>query len=430
MFNGWFCFGGTEIINNTRAIDYARSADCPVNWFVGPRCEGTNDALDHPVYNMANIQDAPWYDPDEPFLSAQFLGVYCLTVDGLEDETLEASVIERVTSGGVIGRQRDASRSVRFRVVLTATTENGLEYGRSWLASVLRENLCGMHDGSCGTSDLRFWTRCQPPWTNAGGPISGYYDDVDRSTRILHGVKTTTSLLKEQELRRPGVYGAVFEFTLTAEKPRLLGLPYWLNQSASGEFVVQDAPFNLMPTPSAELAGPAVIVAENLSPNPSLETNATGWGRVAGTGILDANLVGTRVTGELAAVGTASYRTVFTATNTGTNGYFGNQPPVTMIPTGKHARVSISLWAAAVVMAGTPSLKPLEFYAFWMDGATILGHTGLGTVPAAGGAVSHRSLVPLAGADRVQLEARLALNSWASGNVIRFYTDAVAVTVP
>lgn len=261
-----------------------------------------------------------------------------------------------------------------------------------------------------------------------------YAVDVDPYRRFLHSVRCISGPFVVQEaVSRDGKHvGRLVEFTLLSEVPYVYGIPKELDVPPIVPTVVQDIAYNLAPYPSAELAGAAMIAATNYVTNPSLETNATGWGRVAGTGVLDANLVAARVTGELAAVGTASFRTVFTATNSGTNGYFGNnQPTPIAIPTATGTRVSISCWSAAVIMAGTPTITELHFFAFWTDsGGAIIGNTDLGGVPAAGGAVSVKSIVPIAGAAGVVVEARCLLGSWVSGNVIRLYTDALAVTVP
>lgn len=435
MYNGWFCLGGVEIINNTRTWDYTRTANCPVTWFKTGRCEGMNDRLDHPPYNFATINQAPWFDPDRPHLSAEFLGVYCLTVDGIEDETVEAPVQERVISGGVIGRQRDASKSVRFRVILSATTANGREYGRAWLANVLRENLCGTHTGgSCGTGDLRFMTECPPPYDPNGGASQGmYWGAMDEMTRILHGVKCTSGLIKEQEFERGGAFGAVFEFTLTAEEPRMLGIPYILQSQNSGGMVVQDAPFNLHPTPSAELDEGTVEAARNYSLNPGVEVNATGWAKTQdGAVILAAQVVGARVTGELQAEGTSSFRTVFTAAGaSAVAGWFGTEQEVAL-PALDEKRFSINIWSAQTVNGGAPVRGAMEVVAYWRSsaGGTVLRTDMLGTIPLGGGALSAKAIKPPIGATHVLVRVIANVTSWNAGSIIRLYSDALAVTNP
>lgn len=432
MYNGWFCLGGVEIINNTRAVDYARTSPCGVTWFTDGRCEGMNDRLDQPPYNWATISEAPWYDTDVPALASEFLGVYCISQDGVENETLEAPITERVVGGAIVGRQRDASKSVRFRVLLSGLTARGVEYGRAWLAQVLRESLCGTHSGSCGTSDLRFMTMCPWPWEPTGGPKQLYWDAMDAETRILHGVKCTTGLIKEQEFNRKGAYGMVFEFTLTAEEPRMIGIPYFIAPANQGELIIQDTPYNLHPTPSAELSEGTVLVSQNYSLNPSVETNATGWAKNQdGTAITAAMVVGARVTGELAAVGVASYRSVFTATGAGANGWFGNEQEVAL-PTLGDRRFSVNIWSAEVIMAGTPTQGVMEVHVLWRgsSGGATIRDDNLGTIPVAGGAKSVQSIDPPAGATHALVRVMARMTSWANGNVVRLYSDALAVTVP
>lgn len=264
-------------------------------------------------------------------------------------------------------------------------------------------------------------------------PDDSYAGYVNGWRRFLHSVRCISGPFPVQERQTADgrVKGRLVEFTLMAEVPWVYGAPKEIEIPPMVPTVMQDIAFNLAPYPSAELAGSAVAVATNHCINPSLRNNADNWTTALG-GAITGTLNSGRVTGELyAAVGDdASFRTVFTATNSGTNAYFANLPPVANIPTAPGTRVSISLWAAAVVMSGSPVVAPLEFYAFWRSGSTILGHTALGTVPVGGGAVTQKSLVPLPGADKVQLEARVQLTSWSSGDVIRLYTDAVAVTTP
>jgi hypothetical protein len=435
VYNGWFCLGGVEIINNTRAWDYARSAACPVTWFKTGRCDGMNDRLDQPPYDFATINQAPWYDPDNAFLSAEFLGIYCLTVDGIDDETVEAPVQERIISGGVIGRQRDASKQVRFRVILTGTSANGREYGRAWLASVLRENLCGTHtSGSCGTGDLRFMTQCPFPFDpNAGYSKGMYWDTMDSWTRILHGVKCTTGLIKEQEWERNGAYGAIYEFTLTAEEPRMLGLPYFLVSQNSGGMVVQDAPFNLHPTPSAELDEGTVEAARNYSLNPGVETDATGWAKSQdGVVILAAQVVGSRVVGELQAEGTASYRVVWTAAGaSAVPGWFASEQEVALPALGRK-RFSINIWSAQTVNGGAPVRGAMEVIAYWRSssGGPILRTDALGNIPLGGGNITAKSVQPPGGSTHVLVRVRANVESWNAGSIIRLYSDALAVTNP
>lgn len=176
MWEGWACLGGTEIVNSAMAIEFARSAPCPVTWINDEACPGIYDMLSETQgeitqYDWDTIADqAPWYNTgvDTDDVSKRFLGVYCISVDAMVDSTRSADVAERITKGAVIGAQRKGSRSVRYRVLLSAMDQNALDYGLAWLDSRLKEKSCSMHGGSCGTSDLAFFTTCSPAYDPPG----------------------------------------------------------------------------------------------------------------------------------------------------------------------------------------------------------------------------------------------------------------------
>lgn len=261
-----------------------------------------------------------------------------------------------------------------------------------------------------------------------------YQPYISPYRRFLHSVRCVSGpfTIMERESQDGQHVGRLVEFTLLAAVPWVYGVPKDIDVPPMVPTVVQDIAYNLAPYPSAERAGVAVVTATNYCKNPSLESNGDGWAHVAGNPVPAANVTSGRVTGELAAVGTASYRSVFTAASAGGPGYFGNNQAgtTTEIPTAAGTRLSISMWSAVVVMAGAPVITELRFFAFWLNGSTVLGSTDLGTVPVAGGAVNADSLLPPAGANRVVVEARCVLASWAAGNVVRLYSDALAVTNP
>ena len=281
--------------------------------------------------------------------------------------------------------------------------------------------------GAAGASTSTWSTRTA---TSRPQTDDEYATLVNPYIRYLHGAKAVSGPILGATYNVGEFWAFEVEMIFGAERPWVYGVTTDIGLPPTTPVIVQDIPYNLAPYPSAELSSGTVVTATNYAPNPSLETDATGWGRVAGTGVLDANLVASRVTGELASVGTAAWRTVFTATNAGTNGYFGNNQGQIPIPTVAGTRVSISCWSAAIIMTGSPVIGELHFYAFWFGASGNLGNTDLGAVPVAGGAVSKKSLLPPAGTTGVVVEARCVLTSWAVGNVIRLYTDALAITVP
>ena len=489
MYDGWFCLGGTEIINNSRAEDFARSAPCGLNWFRGATCKGLKQALiddgesygswlpDDPYDYTTEIMTSPWYqDWSNPAL--EFLGVYCLSVDGLDDDTIEAEVTERITGGGVIGRQRDASKSMRFRVVLTGLTARGLEYGRSWLANMLRETTCEMHPGgTCGTTSLRFFVACPDPFVNTGGGTWAYYNGVDNNTRVLHGVKCTTGLIKEQEfyrvseatvtevirdedpesptygaiLNRPGwpdqgAFGGIYEFTLTAENPRMYSMPVIKELSVTGNYIIEDAPLNLVLTPSAELSSGTVEVARNYATNPSVETNVTGWVSQV------VSISGSSATPYVSAPTTSTAQKLIGAQSarvrllgngsTAASGrtWLGGYQDVALGTAPVDARFSYTMWGYAQINAGAAAstIHSMQGRIEWRDGggATLRSDTiGQITSSFGGHVFARASILPPLGAVTARCIIRADV-TWASSatpannSEIWLYVDALALTVP
>lgn len=248
--------------------------------------------------------------------------------------------------------------------------------------------------------------------------------------RFLHGVGTTSGPLEKRVSNRGDWWIMDVEWTWTAGRPWVFSATEPVQLPITPSVVIQDVPYNLIPYPSAETSGGALAVATNYSTNPSVEVNATGWsGSQDGVG----GITSGRVSGELAAVGTSSYRREFAATiaGVGSSAWFDIRQDVPIPGLAANTGVSISMWAAAVVAAGTAGLTGLEFRAQWRNsGGTALRDDVLGTVPVSGGAVSVGSITPPAGAASVLVQARLSLSQWNSSAIVRLYADALAVTVP
>lgn len=811
-YEGWFRFGGNEVVNNERARGIASTVECPMTWLKGPRCTSLSDALGDLDYTAANLPDAPWFDSSLPDVSGRFYGVFALGAAGLNDSTRSASVLESIDDGATIGRTRKSARQVRVRAMLLAKGRDALDYGVSWLNAALDPDACGQHGTGCGTTDLEYLTDCPPargevpdftPWsdpvtneatkpsfesgsgtvevrrnlipspdtssvggwtgtagagtlTTEGGrlkltsdgvnasrlggvinlvdekaagtyaasfkaealstnlvgvrvylyhsttgnlyqkslpivagstkyeftitaaaafnrvymefygsaiasgdigyitepmlesgsihraffrpgvaspdpdltaswvgtanvsesiltgvgvtgvtsPYSGargfqssqwassgtkslrirsigtpsgaavvfpfsfaagktytilakarltealtgtheslsrririgspslgfvasdaapntagehlvswtvtptgaydtlqlwhggsvgspdiwwddllivegtydgpYFDGSTESTdlvrhawlgavdasastretrqafmrprtdeeyaelvdpyrRFLHNVSVTSGPLERELMNKGEFWGQIFEWTYTAGRPWVYSVTREVALPVTPTVVIQDTPYNLVPYPSAEVAGANVDAAVNYSTNPSVEANATGWAPGAdGVNVTSAMLTFGRVTGELAAVGTSSYRVVFTASGAGANGYFYAQQEVDLSARPAGSRVSINFWAAELLMSGTPVRPDIEIVAYWRAsaGGAVLRTDVLGTVPVNGGALSVKSIAPPAGANFVLVRAKALLTSWPAGTVVRLYADALAVTVP
>ena len=140
-WDGYFVYGGDEIVNVTRTEAYVKGAGH--HWF---RPVFGNAALreilgDAP-YTDPLHDDPPWFDPDDPN-SGDFYGFYPLGIKGVEDSTRTASPVEALGDGGVPGRVRNAMRSIVFSGLILARTEAAAEYGQRWLRDVLSGSPCG-----------------------------------------------------------------------------------------------------------------------------------------------------------------------------------------------------------------------------------------------------------------------------------------------
>src|SRR5690606_33808882 len=154
--------GSTEIVNSERIRGFAASSDCYLSWLQGPKCESLQDALGDEPYEMSNMPLAPWFDQSLPDLSGRFLGVYGLSISGLNSSTRSADSTEGIEDGGTLGRTRKSMMSARGRPTLLAEGRDALDYGVSWLNAALDPDACGQHGSGCGTTDMEFLTDCPP----------------------------------------------------------------------------------------------------------------------------------------------------------------------------------------------------------------------------------------------------------------------------
>lgn len=453
MFSGWLCVGGLEIGNNARARGYAESADCPVSWFNAEPCDTLADALgDEGMYTVDHIDKAPWYDPDDETTS-RFYGVYLTSLGDVSSSTRVGSFTEGILDGGTPGRSRHAGKQFRVRAWLTADGEDALEAGHSWLDAALEATSCGTHaGGTCGATDATFLTACPPPREVVNGQTQTdeqYENSVSTLVRHMHDVICISGPIEIETHQSSDKihWGRLVEFTLYAGKPWLYGDTRPLGLSPTPATIVQDVPFNLVPAPSAEVAGGAVVVATNYSTNPSVETNTTGWtmrvfsdpasspdvAPYASTG---------RVVGELAASGTASLRMRILGDATEAANYADLQAEQTVDISARPAgaRVSISVWAAMVNVGSqaTAYLDALYARVYWLDGAgteisgDIVGQDIARDGNFSGNVFATESMLPPAGtvSARVLIDGYCWWTSGANKSDIRLYVDALAVTVP
>lgn len=265
-----------------------------------------------------------------------------------------------------------------------------------------------------------------------------YAESVNPYRRFMHDVSVTSGPIPidYQTFRSPaGYYGVTMEWTITSERAWVYSVTRPVNLPVTPTIVVEDTPYNLAPYPSAELGGVPVLLSVNYSTNPSVETDATEWSAVTdGSSFAPGTVTSGRIAGELAAVGTASYRAVLTTpfAGTGTNGWFGIEQEVDVSERPDLSRVSFNVWSAQVLVSGTANRGDTEVYALWRSepGGEPMQTEMLGTIPPIGGALSVKSVLPPEGATHVLVRVQAPMTSWSAGAVIRLYADALAVTVP
>lgn len=268
---------------------------------------------------------------------------------------------------------------------------------------------------------------------------------IDEGRRFLHGVGLTGAPFTVQQMRQGPFVGDLVEFTLTAERPWVTGITRSVDLPRTQSSVVEDVRYNLIPHPSMELPAGDVVIADNLAPNPSVETNATGWSAFAGatTGANPAPYATSGRSTELAAVGAASFR--HRLLGNGSTAAVGRAEmlsfqdvPLAGLPA--RGRVSVGLWGALIKAAGaaSTSLVSMDARVEWRGASGAISTVIVGTATPSelsGKAFSAKSLLPPAGATTARVILR-GVADWessatpANNSDIRLYADALAVTIP
>ncbi|QUE25332.1 minor tail protein [Microbacterium phage Fizzles] len=444
-YEGYLAIGGVEVVNTERARGYTQTGDCPSSIVEAEGCDGLEGALASEPYIYANIASAPWYDRSLPDLSRRFYGIVGLIIDGVTDSTRSFSRTEGVTNGGTNGAPRKGMRGLRATAVLLAHGDDALDYGAQWLSAVF-DGGCGQHGDACSMTDAEFLATC-PRERNDGEPLEDYIRYVDSLRRYVHDVAITGPITVEELHFEGDFVGRRVEFSISSERAWVYGKRKQLVLAPTLPTVMEDTPFNRMPFPNAENVNGSVVVATNLSANPSVETNANGWLQSAATvsGAAASTFISSARSTDVAAVGAASYRVRLlgdggTTVASGVADMAAYQDVA--IPAGANRRVSLNLWAAVLALAGGAPGTVLQSlavrYQFLNGGATIGSPEVFGTADPAdfsGKAYSAPSIAVPAAATGVRISA-VARVTWAStattgqNSDVRLYADALLVSVP
>lgn len=221
---GWFQLGDTELVNTVRTVAYARAgvlnASARVvtddSWPMLPRWLGREEYYRRPEAD----DDCPWRDRSES-ASAEFAGVWPMSVEGLDTTPADREVVESAVVGGGFGVLRTPPRSVTVEALLIGSTPAGLRYGLEWLSGVLR---------GTGEVDRQLLFLDSTPPFDARATAEQIRRLADAHVRMLANVALTEPV-KIEETFSPWVadgHGATVarvSFELTAGIPWMWRLP-------------------------------------------------------------------------------------------------------------------------------------------------------------------------------------------------------------
>ena len=157
MYKGYLEYGGTEIANALRVVDYVRKNAPHIPLKVDrDKHLRLNEALAEEEYDSPAADNAPWIDPADPS-TRRFLGVYPLDITGVDASTRSAATVESIGNGGVTGRVRHGSKAIRVTAMLVAEDALALEAGATWLSRALDSDDCGSAGGNCTGAPLCFY---------------------------------------------------------------------------------------------------------------------------------------------------------------------------------------------------------------------------------------------------------------------------------
>lgn len=249
---GYLTLDGVELVNAERAETYVRKnlPGFPLRSFVGS--DVVRQVIGDPVYESPAVDDAPWVDHNDP-ATYGFYGAIPLSIEGMDQSTREAEVIESILTGGSVGAIRRATKPVRVTVMLVGRDEASVDAGRIWLDHALDPSSCSTHGGTCGAADL-FYYRARPEFD----PFA-----VNRSLPVMDTSEfvSVTSATSPVSARLPLDNGpARAQWTATVIDGTVVVFGAIAEDSSE---VVRESP-------------PIMLQRTNLYPNPSWTANANG----------------------------------------------------------------------------------------------------------------------------------------------------------
>lgn len=237
---------GVEVLNGYRTWRYVNLLAVPgLNAAAeGCICPALLRDLGSPTFVSPAADPAPWYDGTAS--AADFLGAILTDVEGLDASMVTRGDEELAGDGARLARQRTGPFRLTFRAWLVARTDDGMAYGRLWLANRLAS--CAACDVSSATVRL------------ACPPDNG--SDDTRAKYTVYGLGLTAGLAP-------------------TDRPEVVECPYLL--SVEWEMVAEDG--YLYTDPVASLAS-RILVPQDWTDAAGVDTIASGlWAQSGGVTI-------------------------------------------------------------------------------------------------------------------------------------------------
>lgn len=234
---------GVEVLNGYRTWRYVNLLAVPglTAAAEGCICPALLRDLGSPTFVSPAADPAPWYDGTAS--AADFFGAILTDVEGLDASMVTRGDEELAGDGARLARQRTGAFRLTFRAWLVARTDDGMAYGRLWLANRLAS--CAACDVSSATVRL------------ACPPDNG--SDDTRAKFTVYGLGLTAGLAP-------------------TDRPEVVECPYLL--SVEWEMVAEDG--YLYTDPAASLAS-RFLVPQDWTDGASVDTIASGlWAQSGG----------------------------------------------------------------------------------------------------------------------------------------------------
>jgi len=237
---GWMSLAGAEVWNIERTLNYLRANVPSLDVSGCDECDTLAEALgDAPYKNNPVDDNAPWVADDEPDLG-DFYGFYPMSMEGLYDSTLTATITQMSGDGGFISTPRHETKDIRVTGVLIAQTRIALVKGRAWFNNTLAGSRCLNSGPGCNGDDMCFFASCPADLTQGD-----YYLRTVRDVALIEG----PNIIQQYGQLPSGAWMDLVEFNMTAATPFIYGPMDYLGSTIGTTTVERTASLTIDTTP-------------------------------------------------------------------------------------------------------------------------------------------------------------------------------------